>query len=133
MPYTPVRGKLAKLTIGATDVPAINWDLGIDGKPNDVSNFRDGRKVDTTLDDADLKFTAVWDEADPVTDAGAANLRIGVALTAKCYSNAAATVFWELPVRVTMLGPKVANMESHVMVDITAKLNGTVTYPVDPP
>ena len=70
MPMTPTAGQVAKLTatLGAGQAdyifPGINWDLKIDGKVVDKSNFRDGRYKVGTLADAELSLTLVWDAAE---------------------------------------------------------------------
>lgn len=133
MPFTPVKGKFAKIKVSGSpdvDLPAINWSLPIDGNKQDTSNFRDGRQVMTTLDDAELTFTLVLDEAAQPTDSANGNLRNGTAITAKCYVNNAGTKFYSVPSVVTRIEPTNEGPTGRVLFNVTASLNGDVTYPV---
>jgi hypothetical protein len=133
MPFTPVKGKFAKISIaGSPDIvlPAQNWSLPIDSNKQDVSNFRDGRKVMTTLDDAELTFTLVLDEDKPPTAAANGNLRNGTEITIKCFTNNAATTFFSAPCMVTRIEPSNEGPTGRVLYNVTASLNGDITYPV---
>lgn len=130
MPLTPTEGKVAKVTVGATDVPGVNWSNPIRGNPKDVSNFRDGRRIKTTLPNATITMSLVWDADDQPTDVAASNIRIGTEVTVKCYTDA--THFFSGPYTVTEIGPKNDGVEDVVMMDVTFGLNGDITYPVAP-
>lgn len=127
MPFTPVAGGTAKVTVGSTDIPAINWSLAIDGKVKDVSNFRDGRSKVGTLTDATLSATVVWDSADLPTASGAANLRASVSVAIKCYVDA--VKYFTATYVISTIGPKNEGPEGVMMMDFTAGLSGTLTYP----
>lgn len=132
MPYTPVKGKFAKLTLVGSpdkDLPARNWSISIDGNVQDTSNFRDGRHAEATLDDADVSFELVYDEdADPTKTAGG-SLKPGTTGTLKCFVNNAATVFYSVPVVIATVNPKNDSPTSILAFAVTAKLRGAITYP----
>lgn len=131
---TPTAGQVAvcKLSlVGAaadTIVPGINWDLMVDGKVVDKSNFRDGRYKVGTLADATLKMTLVWDGAVQPTDPLVTGIRTGVRGTAKCYVDS--THFFSLPVVVSTIGVKNEGVEDVLMADVEYGLSGDITYPV---
>lgn len=128
MAYTPVSGAVAKVMLGSTNAAAMNWKLDLDAKVKDASNFRDGRKKAATLDDGTLTFTVFWDSADDPTNTGSGNMRLGVTAVAQCYVTAAK--FFSVPVIISKIGPENKGVEDLVMMDVTAELNGTITYPV---
>lgn len=134
MPFTPTVGMTAivKLTMAGNSevtVPGINWKLAADGKPADVSNFRDGRKRVGTLPDATITVTLVWDSDEMPTKATGTNLRLGVKGTAKCYTSS--TKFFSCPVIVAQIEPENEGVEGRVMQPVTLQLDGDITYPVD--
>ena len=136
MAFTPVAGPNAKIVtvFNATNTTqaAINWNLNIDAKAKDVSNFRDGRFRVKTLQDATLTFTLVHDGGSPeyLTSGGA--LIDGQIISAQCFTNANANTAYAfiVPCIVTSVGPKNEGVEGVVMYDVTAmQHNGTITYP----
>lgn len=128
MPYTPASGDIAKLTVGAIDLPAMNWKLDIDGNAKDASNFRDGRAVKTTLPNVTLTATAIWDSTLQMTDTLGGSIKIGTTATIKCYVDA--TKFFSGSYTITKTGPENKGVEDLVTMDFTAMIQGTLTYPV---
>jgi hypothetical protein len=124
---TPVKGKFCKVTVGSTDHPAVNWNLSIDGKVVDYSNFRDGRVKAGTLDDASLSFSIVEDE--DATAIGATGLKPGDIVTVKCYTNNAQTKYISAAWCVQTVVPKVDSQEELLRLDVSAGLNGSITWP----
>ncbi len=129
MAFTPVAGPVAILKIGTTTVPGINWKLNIDGKLANVSNFRDGRWNAETLDDVDLSFSVVWDAAAPPSDTNLLDLRPGITVAAKCFTDS--THFFLLNAIVGTVEPGIDSMESVIMYPVTAKIQGSITWPVN--
>jgi hypothetical protein len=135
MAFTPTEGEVAvvklSMTGGTADtiVPGTGWKLQLDGKPKDVSNFRDGRKRKGTLPDASLTMTLVWDAGEQATKASVTGIRLGVTGTAKCFTDA--TKFFSVPVIVAQIEPENEGVEGVVMLPVTLQLNGAITYPVD--
>ncbi len=135
MAFTPTAGKnaVAKLTLGGNSevtAPGINWKFDGDAKLFDVSNFRDGREVAPTLDDATISLTLIWDGGEQPTKATSSDIRLGVRGTVKCYTDA--THFFGVTGVVSTLSPHNDGVESVVMLDVTFRLSGSITYPVDP-
>lgn len=135
MPYAPLKGKFAKIAkSGTPDItfPAFNWTLPIDGMPQDASNFRDGRKVMTTLDDAEVTFQIPWDTDDPPTVAAGGGIQIDADFDAKFFVDnlASPTRFFQAPVKVTRIELSNEGPTGRVLANITARLNGAITYPV---
>lgn len=134
MPFTPVAGSTAiiKLTQGNTNtvLPAINWNLPIDGKLKDVSNFRDGRFRCKTLQDSTLTFTVVHDAGAPEYLSGNGQLVDGQVINAQCFTGSNSNAYFNVPCMVSTVGPKNEGVEGVVMYDVTAlQHNGTVGYP----
>jgi hypothetical protein len=131
--FTPVKGKFCQVTdnAGTPNVyPGVNWTLGIDPKLADTSNFRDGRKTDETLTDADISFTLVYDEDKPPDKSSGMNLIAGQAVTLKLFVNNEQTVFYQIPVRLGPISLKNEGVEKIMMYDVKAKQNGPIVYPV---
>lgn len=135
MAFTPVRGKFCKI-VDSESVPntyaGVNWTLDIDGNATDTSNFRDGRRADTTLDNVKATFSLIYDEtaADAPDNAANLNLRPGEEVTLKFYVNAAGTKFISCVMRVTKVTPKVENLQDVLKYDVECMQNGTLTWPV---
>lgn len=128
MAFTPVSGDIAKVTVGAIDQPGVNWKLDIDGNEKDASNFRDGRNVKTTLVNVTATFTLVWDSFLEPTISGGGLLIPGTTATIKFYTDAAK--FFSGSFTVTKIGPENKGPEDLMMMDVTAKINGVLTYPL---
>jgi uncharacterized protein YaiE (UPF0345 family) len=124
---TAVKGKFCKVEAGTTSLPAVNWNLSLDGNLDDISNFRDGRKRVGTLDDATLTFSVVEDE--DATTLGAAGLKMGDTVTVKCYTNNAASKFFIVPSIIGQVTPKVDDVTKALRVDFSASLSGTIVWP----
>lgn len=134
MAFSPLKGKFAKLAkSGSPDVifAGINWTLPIDGVPQDASNFRDGRRVMTTLDDAEITVGIIWDTDKPPTEAANEGLRIDADFDAKFFvdNNASPAAHFAAPVKVVRLELANEGTASRVMFNATLRLNGEITYP----
>jgi hypothetical protein len=140
MSFTPIAGPtmLLKLSTGNTltavgsspaTVPAMGWKLQIDGKLVDISNFQTGRTPALTLVDVDLSFTLVHDITAPATDSDLMNLRPGVLFTAQCYTDTAK--YYTLTAMISTINPGIDSLEDVGKLPVTAKISGTLTYPVN--
>ena len=135
MAFTPTAGQfgLCKVTPSggsSTSVPAINWNLSDDGKPKDVSNFRDGRSRVATLADSTLSATLVWDSAANPTLNTNGGISRGNAIVANLYTDPASTKPIVFTGIIATLGPKNEGVEGVIMMDFTALQSGAaVTYP----
>jgi hypothetical protein len=131
MPFTPVKGKLCAIAIGnsSSKKAGINWSLAIDPKNEDLSNFRDGRQRFATLEDCIATFTVVQDEDDSILSSAT---RPGALISASFFvtSSGGSAQCFSGTFRVGQFSPKVDGMESHLKVDVTAELHGSLTYPV---
>jgi hypothetical protein len=132
---TPVRGKFCKIVDDAgtpNTYAGVNWTLDIDGNAVDVSNFRDGRRCDTTLDNVKVTFDLVYDETtvDAPDNAATLNIRPGEDITLKFYVNAAQGKFFSLPTRITKVTPKVENLQDVLKYAVEGMQNGTLVWPV---
>jgi hypothetical protein len=132
--FTPTAGPVAlmKILVGtgtpvATIVPGINWKLNNDGKLKDVSNFQTGRQPAATLADADLSFTLVLDQANLPNLPTGFNIKAGSTFTAQLYVDG--TRFYTGTFMTATDTPSVDGMEDVIMVPVTAKVIGTITYP----
>jgi hypothetical protein len=126
MPYTPASGDVAKVNFNSIDQPGINWKLDIDGNAKDASNFRDGRAVKTTLANVTATFTLVWDTTLQPTAAGGGPITIGSTAACKFYTDA--TKFFSGSFTVTKIGPENKGVEDLITMDVTAMINGVLTY-----
>jgi hypothetical protein len=120
--FVPVKGKFCKAEFGATVLTGINWSLNLDPKGEDVSNFRDGRARDGTLDDATGSLTLIEDDENSILADTA--IQIGQFGILKLYTDNAQTKFYSLPVMITNAGPKVEDQEKHLKCDIQFGLSG---------
>jgi hypothetical protein len=135
MAFTPVRGKFCKIEddAGTPNVYAgVNWTLDIDGNATDTSNFRDGRRSDTTLDNVKATFSLIYDETtvDAPDNASTLNIRPGEEITMKFYVNNGQTKFFQIPLRITKVTPKVENLQDVLKYEVEGMQNGTLTWPV---
>jgi hypothetical protein len=123
---TPVKGKFAILKWAGTSQPAVDWTLPITCNPDDTSNFRDGRQRVGTLDDADgITFTLVEDQ-----DASTlGTITAGAYGTLQCYTNNAASKFYQLVVLITQVSLSNPGVNATLRYAVTAGLHGTITYP----
>jgi hypothetical protein len=133
--YAPLKGKFAKIArAGSPEVvfPAFNWTLPIDGMPQDASNFRDGRKVMTTLDDADVTFQMPWDTGGAPTVTANGGIAIDADFDCRFYVDnlTSPTRFFLAPVKITRIEITNEGPTGRVLANITAKLNGAITYPI---
>lgn len=133
MSFTPTVGQVAVLDLtlggGATHWkgPGINWKFNPDPKITDKSNFRDGRIKNSTLADATISLTLVYDQADSPLKAIGGNVIIGTTGTARLFVDA--TNFISCPVIVGAVGIENPGMEDDLMLDVTLELNGAITWP----
>jgi hypothetical protein len=135
VPYNPLKGKFAKIAFtGSPEVvlPAINWTLPIDGNAQDASNFRDGRKVMVTLDGAEATFTIVLDADALPTESANGNVKTGVEVTGRFYVDnlASPARFYAAPLMITRTEVVNEGPTGRVLINVTAGLNGDITYPV---
>lgn len=131
MSFTPVAGPTCLLKLGAspTTVPGMNWQLNIDAKLVDVSNFQTGRTPAATLSDVDLSFTLVWDQTAPPTDTDLQNIRDGASIQAQLFT--ASGKFFAFTGLIGTLSPGVSSLEDVLKLPVSAKINGTLTYPTN--
>jgi hypothetical protein len=138
MALTPIAGQFGKLVTQFnstnTTAAAINWNLTVDPKAKDVSNFRDGRFRAKTLQDATWSATIVHDSAAAEYLAANGGLVDGQIVTAYLYvgnSSSNANYAFTVPSMITSVGPKNEGVEGVIMYEVQGALhNGTVTYPV---
>ena len=138
MAFTPVSGMTARvqLTVGTggsnITIPAINWTLNEDPKLFDVSNFRDGRVRAATLEDCSISLTLVWDDANRPTKTSQANIRKGMAGTAKLFVGAASNAYYLLPVMVNTVKTSNGGVENVLMQDVELlQSGGALSFPPD--
>lgn len=128
MPFTPASGDVAKITFATFDQPGINWKLDIDGNAKDASNFRDGRAVKCTLVNVTATFTLVWDTTLEPTSSGNGPIVPGSTAACKFYTDA--TKFFSGSFTITKIGPENKGVEDLITMDVTAMINGVLTYPL---
>ena len=136
MPASALAGQYAKIrtVVGNsnTELAAVNWNLNVDPKAKDISNFRDGRLRAKTLQDATVTCTVVHDTSAAAYLAANGSLIDGQVMTVYCYTGNSTNSNYAfiVPAMITAVNPKNGGVEDVVMIDITAALhNGTVTYP----
>jgi hypothetical protein len=131
MPSAPTSGKYARIDIGSTIAPAVNWKLDITGKTADYSNFRDGRVRAAGLPDVTADFEIVWDQGDSPTKSSGLNLRVNQFVTLKCYVDGAdgqaSSKYWQVPGIVDKLGPASQVDGDVVKMPVTVLLSETPT------
>lgn len=135
MPFTPTAGQYAVCKItpsggSAVTVPGQNWKLSDDGKPKDVSNFRDGRARVGTLADSTLSCTLVWDSAANPTLNANGGISRGNSIVAQLYTDPATTKPITFNGIIATLEPSNEGVEGTVMLSFTALQSGAAcTYP----
>lgn len=131
MPSAPTSGKYARVDIGSTTIPAVNWKLSGQGKSSDYSNFRDGRVRAAGLPDVTVTLDLVWDQGDSPTKSSGLNLRLGQFVTAKCYVDGAdgqaSAKFFQVPAIVDQIDPASQVDGDVVKMPVTLLLSETST------
>jgi hypothetical protein len=123
---TPVKGKFAALAMYGTIQPAMNYTLPISANIEDVSNFRDGRQVCPTLDNATgISFQLVHDESASVLP----TMTAGSFGTLKCFVDAAQSKFYQMVVCLGEISLVNAGVQATQKLNVTASLHGTIAYP----
>lgn len=108
---------------------ATNWRADFDPKLRDISNFRDGRRKANTLPDGTITCDVIWDLDDPPTDTTGMGMRMGVAMTMRCYVSA--TDYFLVPVKVGRMAPAFELDGGVLVMPVTFAVNGNITYPGD--
>ena len=135
MSFTPTSGQYAAAQFTpsntAITVPGINWNLNLTSNPRDVSNFRDGRRRQGTLNDFTFSLTLVWDSAANPLLAANGGINQGTQMNVTAFTDQAQTntKAWVLPVIITSIGPKNEGVEGVIMMDVNCDANGTATAP----
>lgn len=125
MPYTPLKGRYATIKYATVVRPAINWTVSIDGNVVDMSNFRDGRKADATLNDADVSWTEIWDTDAPPTATIKPGEKADVALA---MAEGVSPLTITAPVTIATVAPQNEGVNGRVLFAVTAKLNGDIDW-----
>jgi hypothetical protein len=129
MPSAPTSGKYARIDIGSTIAPAVNWKLDITGKTADYSNFRDGRVRAAGLPDVTADVEIVWDQGDSPTKSSGLNLRVNQFVVLKCFVDGsdgqASSKYWQIPGIVDKLGPASQVDGDVVKMPVTVLLSET--------
>ena len=131
MSFTPLSGPAALLKLGASPATAcaMNWKLNIDAKLVDASNFQYGRQPVATLTDVDFEFAVVWDQSTrrptPTWRTFATARRFRASATPPAASTS------RLSAVIGTLAPGVDSLEDYLKMPITAKISGTLTYPIN--
>jgi hypothetical protein len=125
--------KLVRVKPGTTPtevgLTGTNWRASFDPKLRDISNWRDGRRKAMTLPDGTITCDVVWDPDDPPTDEANMGMRMGVAMTIRCYTSD--TDYFQVPVKVGVIGPAIDLDGGVIIMAVTLAVNGEITYPGD--
>jgi hypothetical protein len=122
----PTKGKFCKLLVDSNAYPFVNWSFPIDAGIEDYSNFRDGRAVTPTLENATLTASLVND--DSFNYVGTSTFRPGAYGTWTLYTNNAQTKFLRAVMCIGQFTPNVSGQNATLRGDVSCSLHGTIDY-----
>lgn len=135
MAFTPTSGLNCVASTNITGTPALagmNWNIDVDPKAKDVSNFLTGRLRIGTLLDATLTFQLVWDVATPpVTQSGSSTpvgFYAGAYITVYCFTSVSPTPkYFTVTGIVNKVTPSLASIEDALLYNVEVAMSASST------
>lgn len=124
--FTPSAGLncVVQSPLGTT-LAGMGWNLDVDPKPKDVSNFVTGREKVPTLLDGTLTFQLVWDTASPPITGGAnpSGFWAGAYITIYAFVDKQNSKYFTFSGLISKITPAIASIEDAMLLNVEVSLS----------